>query len=76
MAEMSQLLFMQTRIARLASERWNMPIEKIAGIFKQYNVFDYIENGFGIFHCEGDEAVFDDVEEYLDRKGFEHNDNT
>jgi len=67
---------MQTRIARLASEKWNMPIDKIANIFKRYNVFDYIEKGFGIFHCEGDDAVFDDVEEYLSRKGFRQDDNT
>ncbi len=76
MAEMSQLLFMQTRIARLASERWNMPIDKIADIFRQYDVFDYLEKGFGIFHCEGDNAVFDDVEDYLSRKGFKQYDNT
>ena len=33
-------------------------------------------NGYLMNGKQGDEAVFDDVEEYLDRKGFEHNDNT
>ena len=70
MSERMQIVFMQTRIARLASEKWNLPIAKIGAIFKKYDVFGYIEKGFGIFHCEGDEAVFYDVSDYLTRKGF------
>lgn len=75
MEEMSQILFMKTRIARLASEKWNIPIDKIAAIFRKYDVFEYIEKGFGIFHCEGDDAVFYDVSDYLKRKGFINDDN-
>ena len=73
MSEKSQILFMQTRLIRLASEVWNMPIEKILNIFEQYNILDYIENGYGIFHCEGDEAVLDDITELLERKGMKVN---
>ena len=32
-------------------------------------VLEYIEKGYGIFHCEGDEAVLEDIEEFLDGKG-------
>jgi hypothetical protein len=46
----------------------------LGAIFKKYDVFGYIEKGFGIFHCEGDEAVFYDVNDYLTRKGFGDND--
>lgn len=73
MSEKSQILFMQTRLIRLASEVWNMPIEKILNIFEQYNILDYIEVGYGIFHCEGDEAVLDDITELLERKGMKAN---
>ena len=73
MSEKSQILFMQTRLIRLASEVWNMPIEKILNIFEQYNILDYIETGYGIFHCEGDEAVLDDITELLERKGMKVN---
>ncbi len=73
MSEKSQILFMQTRLIRLASEEWNMSIEKILNIFEKYNIFDYIETGYGLFHCEGDEAVLDDITEFLERKGLNVN---
>ena len=38
-------------------------------IFKETDVFGYIEKGYGIFHCEGDEAVLEDIEEFLESKG-------
>jgi len=66
---MNEITFMQVRIIRLALEYWNLPIEKIMEIFKAGKVLEYIETGYGIFHCEGDEAVFEDVECMLERKG-------
>ncbi|MDO5354053.1 MULTISPECIES: DUF3791 domain-containing protein [unclassified Catenibacterium] len=38
-------------------------------IFKKYDVLGYIEIGYGIFGCEGDEAVLDDITDFLKRKG-------
>lgn len=69
MNERQQILYMQTRIIRLASEKWNMPIEKIAELFAEYDVLQYIEDGFGIFHVEGDMAVLEDIAAYLQNKG-------
>ncbi len=69
MNERQQIIYMQTRIMRLASEEWNKPVDIIAGLFKKYKVFQYIEEGFGIFHVEGDEAVMEDVVTYLKNKG-------
>ncbi|MGN0408603.1 MAG: DUF3791 domain-containing protein [Bacteroides sp.] len=69
MSERQQIIYMQARIIRLASEKWNMPVEKIAEIFEKYNVLRYIEDCFGIFHVEGDDAVFEDVAAYLKNKG-------
>ena len=68
MGEKSQITFMQTRLLRLASEEWKMPLEKVVDIFRSLNVFDYIESGYGIFHCEGDEVVLEDVEIFLEIK--------
>ena len=73
MSEKSQIIFMQTRLIRPASEKWNMSIEKILSTFEEYKILDYIEAGYGIFHCEGDEAVLDDIEELLERKGMNVN---
>ena len=35
------------------------------------NVFGYIEAGYGIFHCEGDDAILEDIQEFLQRKGID-----
>ena len=69
--EKQDIIFMQTRLIRCASEEWNLPVNKIVKIFSTMNLFDYIEKGYGIFHCEGDEAVFEDITEFLQRKGIE-----
>lgn len=73
MSEKMQILFMQTRLIRLASEEWNMSIENILNIFEKYNILEYIKTGYGIFHCEGDEAVLEDIAELLERKGMKVN---
>lgn len=36
-------------------------------------LFGYIEKGYGIFHCEGDEVVLDDITEFLEGKGIKIN---
>lgn len=69
MNEKTEIIFMQTRLIRLAAQMWKIPTESIINLFKKADVFDYIEAGYGIFHCEGDEAVLEDVSEYLKRKG-------
>ena len=69
MSEKTEILFMQTRLIRLASEEWHLPIDKIIDLFKKVDVLGYIEKGYGIFHCEGDEAVLEDITEFLEEKG-------
>lgn len=69
MDEKSEITFMQTRLIRLASEEWKMSIECIVEIFKRKNVLGYIEAGYGIFQCEGDDVVLEDIQEFLQRKG-------
>lgn len=69
MNEKEQIIYMQARIIRLASEDWNKPTETIAALFAEQDVFNYIEHCFDIFHLEGDEAVWEDVKQYLVKKG-------
>lgn len=69
MSEKVEITFMQTRLIRLASEEWHLPIEKIVDLFKRVDVLGYIEKGYGIFHCEGDEVVLEDIVEFLEGKG-------
>ena len=71
MSEKTEITFMQTRLIRLASEEWHLPVEQIIHLFKEADVLGYIEKCYGIFHCEGDEAVLEDITEFLQRKGIE-----
>lgn len=73
MSEKAEITFMQTRLIRLASEEWHLPIEKILDLFQKVDVLGYIEKGYGIFHCEGDEAVLEDIAEFLEGKGIKIN---
>jgi len=68
LSEKEEILFMETRLIRLASAKWHLPLEKIIDIFRENDILRYIEVGYNIFHCEGDEAVLEDIEELLKRK--------
>ena len=57
MSEKEEIIFMQTRLVRLASKEWHLPVDEIFNIFGKANVLGYIEKCYGIFHCEGDDAV-------------------
>ena len=52
-------------------EEWHLPVEQIIHLFKEANVLEYIEKCYGIFHCEGDEAVLEDITEFLEGKRIE-----
>ena len=69
MSERKQITHMQVRIARMAAEKWNLSIADVARVFSQYQVFEYIRDCFGIFHLEGDEAVWEDIVPYLKSRG-------
>ncbi len=64
MSERQQIIYMQTRIMRLASERWNKPMVAISKLFTKYDVLRYIEECFDMFHAQGDEAILEDVGTY------------
>ena len=68
MNEATQILFMQTRLVRLASSEWKITIRRVNEIFQKYDVFHYIANYWGIFHTEGDAAVLDDINSYIRHK--------
>ena len=69
MSERSQITYMQLRIVRMAAQKWNLSIAEVGRIFGEYRVFEYIRDCFGIFHVEGDEAIWEDLIPYLKNKG-------
>ena len=69
MSEAQQILFMQIRLLRMLAEKYALSLKQAAEIFEQYNVLPFIREGYGIFHVEGDEAIFEEVKSYLLSKG-------
>ena len=65
MSEKEEIIFMQTRLVRLASKEWHLPVDEIFNIFGKADVLGYIEKCYGIFHCEGDDAVLEDITELV-----------
>lgn len=69
MDEEKQITYMQIRLMRMTAEKMNISLRDVAVLFQKYNVLSFIRNGFGIFHVEGDNAVYEEVREYLLKKG-------
>ena len=69
MSERSQITYMQVRIARMATEKWSLSVAEVARLFHQYQVFEFIRDCFGIFHVEGDEAIWEEIVPYLKARG-------
>jgi hypothetical protein len=69
MEEAEQILYMQVRMLRLTAEKLKLSMKESALLFKKYDVLAYIRELWGLFHVEGDEAVFEDVKSYLASKG-------
>ena len=51
------------------AQKYSLSLKEAAKIFRQHDVLSFIREGFGIFHVEGDEAVFEEVKAYLQSKG-------
>lgn len=73
MSEKTEIIFMQVRLLRLASEEWHMPIQAVNELFDQYSVLKFIEDCYGVFHMEGDYAVFEEIKTLLKNKGVDVN---
>lgn len=69
MSQRAEIIFMQVRLLRLASEEWNTSIQKVNALFDQYSILKFIEECYDVFHMEGDYAVLDEIKTVLKNKG-------
>ncbi len=60
---------MQTRLVRLATEKWHKTTAECAAIFEKFHIYEYIENLYEVFHVQGDEANFNEIQSYLKAQG-------
>lgn len=71
MNEEQQILFMQIRLIRITSEKQGLTLKQTAELFDKYKVLPFIRDCWGVFHVEGDNAVYEEIREYLISKGAE-----
>ena len=69
MEEKRQILFMQVRILKMASEKFKLSLADTARLFKKHDVLTYIRNFYRLFYMEGDKAILADVKNYLKTQG-------
>ena len=69
MNEEQQILFMQIRLIRMVSEKLGITLKQTAELFDKFKVLQFIRDCWGIFHVEGDNAVYEEIREYLISKG-------
>lgn len=69
MNEEQQILFMQIRLIRMTSEKLGLTLKQAAELFDKFKVLSFIRDCWGIFHIEGDNAVYEEIREYLISKG-------
>ena len=76
MTTQMQILYMQVRLVRLASEEWGRSIDEVNEIFRDNNVYRFIEDMWELFHIQGDMAVLDDINDYLSARGIKYDNKT
>lgn len=69
MNEEQQILFMQIRLLRMTSEKLGLTLKQTAELFDRFKVLPFIRDCWGIFHVESDNAVYEEIREYLISKG-------
>ena len=68
MTILNEILFMETRLFSLFCERTKIEPQKADNMFKNYGIWDYIENCYDSLHLDGDETVYNDIISILRKK--------
>jgi hypothetical protein len=65
---LDEVLFMQLRLFRMFIQKTGMTSSDANALWKTHGVWSFISEFYDMFHTEGDEAVYDNVLEYLHAK--------
>ncbi len=60
---------MQCWIFRMAQEKWNIPPEDCADLFKKYDILGFISECYELLHVSSYENALADVEDILQANG-------
>lgn len=69
MERRQQIIYMQVRLVRKAAEAWGVPIDGAVKRLAAFQVPQYIEDNYDLLHMEGDEAIFADITQLMERRG-------
>ncbi|MBE6004634.1 MAG: DUF3791 domain-containing protein [Lachnospiraceae bacterium] len=65
----NEVLYMEIRLVGAFSEKYKLTRSAVNRIFSKYNIWQYIESCYEVFHLNGDEYNLDDISDYLKGKG-------
>ncbi|MCC8126073.1 MAG: DUF3791 domain-containing protein [Clostridiales bacterium] len=68
-AERMNVTDMQCRIFRMAEKKWGLAPEVCADIFRQYDIFGFIDECYDSLHLNSYQCALDDVETLLHNQG-------
>lgn len=66
----SDIADMKRWLLRLAQKRWRMPAVRVAQLFSEAGVYDYVTELYDLQHLSSNERALDDIETYLTAKGY------
>lgn len=64
-----EIILIQVRLLRLATKTWHKDMSEVAKLFRQYKVYDFMQDMYEEFHVQGDLASLNEVETYLKNQG-------
>ena len=64
-----EMILIQVRLLRLAVKTWHKDMPEVARIFRQYKVYDFMQDMYEEFHVQGDQTSLQEVEMYLKSQG-------
>ena len=65
----NEVLYMEIRLVGAFSEKYKLTRSAVNRIFSKYNIWQYIESCYEVFHLNGDEYNLDDISDSLKGKG-------
>ena len=66
-----EIILIQVRFCGLPPRR-HKDMSEVAGLFRQYKVYDFMQDMYEEFHVQGDSASLNEVETYLKIKGWQY----
>lgn len=67
--EQTDIADMQCWVFRMAQTKWHVSPETCAALFRQYDIFGFIERCYDSLHLSSYECALEDVEELLRHQG-------